>query len=51
MFEIMIGPINPNPYIHWLNKKNTTRGIFRTQSDISHEALYENAKQEFRAVP
>ena len=21
MFETMTGPINPNPYIHWLNKK------------------------------
>ena len=48
--ETMIGPINPNPYIHWLSKKNTTRGIFRTQSDIRDKVFCKNTKQAFAVV-
>ena len=45
----MIGPINPNPYMHWLNKKMLP-GVYSESSQTSEMKL-ENTKQAFRAVP
>ena len=47
----MIGPINPNPYIHWLNK-NVLPEVYSEPSQTPEMKLFrENTKQPFRAVP
>ena len=46
VFETMVGPKNPNPYIHWLNeKKNYQRYI---QNPVKHHKMKFFAKIQSR---
>ena len=45
VFETMIGPINPNPYIHWLNKK-ILKEVYSEPSETSAEAATRGALWE-----
>ena len=35
VFETMVGPKNPNPYIHWLNEKKKLPEVYSEPSQTS----------------